>query len=339
LEEKLPFRNKLKVLVTGGAGFIGSNICEALIERGYNVICLDNFITGKKENIRDLLNKPSFKLIEGDIRDLNTCLKATKNIDAILHQAALGSVPRSIENPILTHQCNADGFLNIIWAAYKNKVKRFIYASSSSVYGDNNDLPRVEEKIGKPLSPYAVSKYTNELYAKVFSEVYGLETIGLRYFNVFGKNQDPNNPYAAVIPLFFKALLSEQSPTIYGDGESTRDFCYVENVVQANILALETDNLDALNKIYNIAYGEQTSLNELFKIIKNIIVEYLLNNGLPTKAEKIANIKPIYGPFRRGDIKHSLADITNAKVYLGYMPKWDIKIGLKIAMKYYIDSF
>lgn len=326
----------MKVLVTGGAGFIGSNLCEALVEKGYNVICLDNFITGKRENIKSLIGKSNFKLIEGDIRDLDICMKACKGVDVVLHQAAVGSVPRSIENPLLTHQCNVDGFLNMIWSAYKNNVKRFIYASSSSVYGDNDDLPRVEEKIGKPLSPYAVSKYTNELYAHVFAIIYGMEVIGLRYFNVFGKNQDPNNPYAAVIPRFFKALLNEESPIIYGDGETTRDFCYVDNVVQANILALETNNVKAFNKVYNIAYGEQTSLNELFKMIRETIVEYFMNNGDKNKAERIAKIEPTYGPFRKGDIRHSLADISKARKYLGYEPKVDVRKGIRLTIGYYI---
>lgn len=326
----------MKVLVTGGAGFIGSNLCEALVGKGYDVICLDNFITGKKENIENLIGKSNFKLIEGDIRDLNTCMEACKGVDVVLHQAAVGSVPRSIENPLLTHQCNVDGFLNMIWSAYKNGVKRFIYASSSSVYGDNNDLPRVEEKIGKPLSPYAVSKYTNELYAHVFATIYGMEIIGLRYFNVFGKNQDPNNPYAAVIPKFFKALLNEESPIIYGDGETTRDFCYVDNVIQANILALETNNTEAFNKVYNIAYGEQTSLNDLFKMIRETIVDYFMNNGDKKKAERISKIEPIYGPFRKGDIRHSLADISKARKYLGYEPKVNVKRGIELVIRYYI---
>jgi len=328
----------MKVLVTGGAGFIGSNLCEALLERGYEVVCLDNFITGKKENIEEFLRNPKFKLIEGDIRNIEVCLEACKGVDVVLHQAAVGSVPRSIEDPLTTHQCNATGFVNMLWAAYKNGIKRFVYASSSSVYGDIQDLPKVEERIGKPLSPYAVSKYTNELYANVFSNIYGMETIGLRYFNVFGKKQDPYGPYAAVIPKFFNALINEKSPVIYGDGETTRDFCHVDNVVQANILAMETDNPEALNKVYNIAYGKQTSLNELFRMIKDVIVEYLSSNGYKDKAKRISKIEPIYGPFRKGDIRHSLADISKARKFLGYEPKVDVEEGLRKVIMCYDES-
>lgn len=326
----------MKVLVTGGAGFIGSNICEALVKKGYKVVCLDNLITGKLENIKELLNKPNFSFVQGDIKNLDLCLEVCKDIDVVLHQAALGSVPRSIENPINTNQANIDGFLNILWASYKCGVRRFVYASSSSVYGDNNDLPRVEEKIGKPLSPYAVTKYTNELYAKVFSDIYGIEVIGLRYFNVFGKNQDPNNPYAAVIPLFFKALINEEAPTIFGDGETTRDFCYIDNVVQANILALETKNSEAINQVYNIAYGKQTSLNQLFDMIKSNIVSAYISMGNKEKAERISKIVPKYGPFRKGDIRHSLGDISKAKKLLNYNPVIDLKEGIKLTTKFYV---
>ena len=328
----------MKVLVTGGAGFIGSNLCEALLERGHEVICLDNFITGKRENIQEFLGNPKFRLIEGDIRNIDVCFEACKGVDVVLHQAAVGSVPRSIEDPLTTHQCNATGFVNMLWAAYKNGIKRFVYASSSSVYGDIQDLPKVEERIGKPLSPYAVSKYTNELYAHVFSNIYGMETIGLRYFNVFGKNQDPYGPYAAVIPRFFKALLNEESPVIYGDGETTRDFCYVENVVQANLLAMEVKNSEAINQVYNIAYGKQTSLNELFRMIKNVIVEYLNSHGYRDKAERISKIEPTYGPFRKGDIRHSLAEISKAKKFLGYEPKVDVKEGLRMTSEFYLKE-
>jgi UDP-N-acetylglucosamine 4-epimerase len=328
----------MKVLVTGGAGFIGSNLCEALLERGYDVICLDNFITGRRENIKEFLENSNFKLIEGDIRNIEVCLEASKGVDVVLHQAAVGSVPRSIEDPLTTHQCNATGFINMLWSAYKNGVKRFIYASSSSVYGDIQDLPKVEERIGKPLSPYAVSKYTNELYAYVFSNIYGMEIIGLRYFNVFGKRQDPNGPYAAAIPKFFKALLNEESPVIYGDGETTRDFCYVDNVVQANLLAIEVKNPEAVNQVYNIAYGKQTTLNELFKMIKEVIVEYLSSNGYEDKAERILRIEPIYGPFRKGDIRHSLADITKARKLLGYEPKVDVKEGVRMTSEFYLKE-
>jgi UDP-N-acetylglucosamine 4-epimerase len=328
----------MKVLVTGGAGFIGSNLCEALLERGHEVICLDNFITGKRENIQEFLGNPKFRLIEGDIRNIDVCFEACKGVDVVLHQAAVGSVPRSIEDPLTTHQCNATGFVNMLWAAYKNGIKRFVYASSSSVYGDIQDLPKVEERIGKPLSPYAVSKYANELYAHVFSNIYGMETIGLRYFNVFGKNQDPYGPYAAVIPRFFKALLNEESPVIYGDGETTRDFCYVENVVQANLLAMEVNIPEAINQVYNIAYGKQTSLNEIFRMIKSVIVEYLNSYGYRDKAERISKIEPTYGPFRKGDIRHSLADITKARKLLGYEPKVDVKEGLRMTSEFYLKE-
>jgi UDP-N-acetylglucosamine 4-epimerase len=328
----------MKVLITGGAGFIGSNLCEALLERGYKVICLDNFITGRRENIKEFLENSNFKLIEGDIRNIEVCLEASKGVDVVLHQAAVGSVPRSIEDPLTTHQCNATGFINMLWSAYKNGVKRFIYASSSSVYGDIQDLPKVEERIGKPLSPYAVSKYTNELYAYVFSNIYGMEIIGLRYFNVFGKRQDPNGPYAAAIPKFFKALLNEESPVIYGDGETTRDFCHVDNVVQANLLAMGVKDAKAFNQVYNIAYGKQTTLNELFKMIKEVIVEYLSSNGYKDKAERILRIEPIYGPFRKGDIRHSLADITKARKLLGYEPKVDVKEGLRMTSEFYLKE-
>jgi len=329
----------MKVLVTGGAGFIGSNLCEALLERGHEVICLDNFITGKRENIQEFLGNPKFRLIEGDIRNIDVCFEACKGVDVVLHQAAVGSVPRSIEDPLTTHQCNATGFVNMLWAAYKNGIKRFVYASSSSVYGDIQDLPKVEERIGKPLSPYAVSKYTNELYAHVFSNIYGMETIGLRYFNVFGKNQDPYGPYAAVIPRFFKALLNEESPVIYGDGETTRDFCYVENVVQANLLAMEVKNSEAINQVYNIAYGKQTSLNELFRMIKSVIVEYLNSHGYRDKAERISKIEPTYGSFRKGDIRHSLADIAKARKFLSYEPKIDVREGLNRTIKYFVEFY
>jgi len=319
----------LKVLVTGGAGFIGSNLCERLVNENYEVICLDNFITGKRENIKDLLNKENFCLIEGDIRDYETCLKATNGIDIVLHEAALGSVPRSIENPLLTHQCNVDGFVNMLNASRENNVGRFIYASSSSVYGDSDVLPRVEDKIGNPLSPYAVTKLTNELYANNFARVYGMKVIGFRYFNVFGKNQDPDSPYAAVIPRFIKALLNGQSPVIYGDGETTRDFCYVDNVVEANLLAMKTDNPEAFGKVYNVGTGEQTSLNDLFKLIKASLIGIYKENRDDGKIEQISSIEPIYDSFRNGDVNHSIADIGKSKVYLGYCPISDLPHCLK----------
>ena len=329
----------MKVLVTGGAGFIGSNLCERLVQEDYEVICLDNFITGKRENIKGLFDKENFSLIEGDIRDYETCLKATNGIDIVLHEAALGSVPRSIENPLLTHQCNVDGFVNMLNASRENNVERFIYASSSSVYGDSEVLPRVEDKIGNPLSPYAVTKLTNELYANNFARVYGMKVIGFRYFNVFGKNQDPDSPYAAVIPRFIKALLNGQSPVIYGDGETTRDFCYVDNVVEANLLAMKTDNLEAFGKVYNVGIGEQTSLNELFMLIKTSLINIYEGNGRLEDVLKLKLIEPKYAAFRKGDVRHSLACIEKCKKNLAYCPKVRLGTGIYYTCwNYYIDG-
>ncbi len=328
----------MKVLVTGGAGFIGSNLCERLVKEKYDVVCLDNFITGKRENIKDLLNKEKFRLIEGDIRDYETCLKATSGVDMVLHEAALGSVPRSIENPLLTHQCNVDGFVNMLNASRENNVERFIYASSSSVYGDSDVLPRVEDKIGKPLSPYAVTKLTNELYANNFASVYGMKVIGFRYFNVFGKNQDPDSPYAAVIPRFIKALLNGQSPVIYGDGETTRDFCYVDNVVEANLLAMKTDNPEAFGKVYNVGAGKQTSLNDLFKLIKASLIDIYETNGSKGRIDQIKSIEPIYDSFRKGDVRHSVADIGKAKSIMRYELILDMKDGLGLTCRTYMNS-
>jgi len=328
----------VKVLVTGGAGFIGSNLCEKLVKEKYDVVCLDNFITGKRENIKDLLNKENFRLIEGDIRDYETCFKATSGVDMVLHEAALGSVPRSIENPLLTHQCNVDGFVNMLNASRENNVERFIYASSSSVYGDSDVLPRVEDKIGNPLSPYAVTKLTNELYANNFARVYGMKVIGFRYFNVFGKNQDPDSPYAAVIPRFIKALLNGQSPVIYGDGETTRDFCYVDNVVEANLLAMKTDNPKAFGKVYNVGTGKQTSLSDLFIMIKKILSSIYLKGAVLENARKLKSIEPEFKPFRQGDIKHSLSSIELAKMVLGYCPRVKINNGLYYSCEYFISK-
>ena len=327
----------MKVLVTGGAGFIGSNLCERLVQEDYEVICLDNFITGKRENIKGLFDKENFSLIEGDIRDYETCLKATNGIDIVLHEAALGSVPRSIENPLLTHQCNVDGFVNMLNSSRENNVERFIYASSSSVYGDSEVLPRVEDKIGNPLSPYAVTKLANELYANNFARVYGMKVIGFRYFNVFGKNQDPDSPYAAVIPRFIKALLNGQSPVIYGDGETTRDFCYVDNVVEANLLAMKTDNLEAFGKVYNIGTGMQTSLNDLVKFIKASLIDIYKENKDSRKIEQIRSIEPIYDSFRKGDVRHSFAQVTKANLSLGYNMIVNIREGLSRIIKHYVD--
>ncbi|MBK9212395.1 MAG: SDR family oxidoreductase [Saprospiraceae bacterium] len=306
---------KKNILVTGGAGFIGSNLVEHLLkdERVGNVRVLDNLSTGYRENMDGFKNDPRFSFLEGDIRDLDTCLKACEGIDLITHQAALGSVPRSIKDPLTTNAVNISGMLNVLQAAIQSGIKRVVFAASSSTYGDSKGLPKVEDVIGRPLSPYAVTKYVNELYADVFAKTYGLEYIGLRYFNVFGPRQSPNGAYAAVIPLFFKHATENTPPTINGDGANSRDFTYVENAVQANILALFTDNKEAVNQIYNVACGEQTSLNELWAIIKEI-------TG--------SNIDPIHGPNRAGDIPHSLADIGKIKEKLGYEPQILIRKGL-----------
>ena len=320
-------KNK-KILITGGAGFIGSNLCDYFIENN-TIICLDNFSTGHKKNIQHLLVKENFTLIEGDIRNLEMCKEATKNVDYVLHQAALGSVPRSIIDPITTNDVNVSGFLNVLVAAKEANVKRFIYAASSSTYGDSESLPKVEDKIGKPLSPYAITKYVNELYADVFSKTYGIETIGLRYFNVFGRNQDPNGAYAAVIPKFVKQLINLESPVINGDGNYSRDFTYIDNVIQMNELAMVTEDEKGLNTIYNTAFGERTTLNDLVLYLK----EYLsLYNPL------IKNVEVVYGSNRIGDIPHSLASIEKAKKILGYHPKFSLKEGLKESVQWYWNN-
>lgn len=318
------------ILVTGGAGFIGSNLVEELLASGNRVVCLDNFSTGKRENIRSCLSHPYFTLIEGDIRDLETCRKATEGTEYVFHQAALGSVPRSVKDPVTTNEVNVSGFLNMLVAARDAKVKRFIYAASSSTYGDSESLPKVEEVIGRPLSPYAVTKYVNELYAGVFARTYGLECIGLRYFNVFGRRQDPDSAYAAVIPLFVKKLINHDPPVINGDGEYSRDFTYIDNVIWMNLLALETENPDTLNQVYNTACGEQTTLNQLVAYLK----EYLGESD-----PIIRHIEPIYGPNRPGDIPHSLANIDKAKRLLGYSPLYNVRDGLKEAVKWYRERF
>ena len=317
------------ILVTGGAGFIGSNLCEVLLKMGHNVICLDNFSTGKHENIKPFLSNPNFKLIEGDIRNFEHCREAVEGVDYVLHEAALGSVPRSIKDPITTNDVNIGGFVNMLVAARDAKVKRFIYAASSSTYGDSKTLPKVEEVIGKPLSPYAVTKYVNELYADVFSKIYGMECIGLRYFNVFGRRQDPNGAYAAVIPLFVKQLINHQSPVINGDGEYSRDFTYIDNVIQMNLLAIETTNVKAVNAVYNTAYGERTTIKELVQYLKEYLSEF---------DPKIASIAVIYGPVRLGDVPHSLASVNKAKELLGYDPEFSMKDGLKEAVKWYWNN-
>lgn len=319
------------VLVTGGAGFIGSNLCEHLLAQGYRVVCLDNFATGKIENLLPLLAQypDTFKLQVGDIRNLEDCRKAVDSMDYVLHEAALGSVPRSIKDPATTNAVNIGGFLNMLIAARDAKVRRFVYAASSSTYGDSKSLPKVEDVIGKPLSPYAITKYVNELYADVFSRTYGVESIGLRYFNVFGRRQDPFGAYAAVIPLFVKKLMAHESPVINGDGEYSRDFTYIDNVIQMNMLAMTTDNPAAVNQVYNTAYGERTTLNQLVSYLKEFLSEY---------DAQIQEVKVQHGPNRVGDIPHSLACIDKAKELLGYNPQFSMRDGLKVAVKWYWDN-
>lgn len=324
-----PTINNKRVLVTGGAGFIGSNLCEHLLQQDNNVVCLDNFSTGKRENITPFLANKNFSLIEGDIRDLPVCEKATDGVDIILQQAALGSVPRSINDPITTNEVNVGGFLNILVAARNAKVKRVVYAASSSTYGDSESLPKVEDIIGKPLSPYAVTKYVNELYAHVFHLNYGLDCIGLRYFNVYGRRQDPNGAYAAAIPKFTQALMAHQSPTINGNGTSSRDFTYIDNVIQMNHLAATTINEGAKGQVFNTAVGERTDLNSLLTILKQELSAY---------DPAIAGINVIHGPERKGDIPHSLASIEKAERLLGYKPTHNFEQGIKEAVKWYWES-
>ena len=319
-------KEQKSILVTGGAGFIGSNLCEHFLTKGYLVTCLDNFATGHRHNIEPFFQNKNFKLIEGDIRDLATCHNAVKGIDFVLHQAALGSVPRSINDPITTNDVNVSGFLNMLVAARDAKVKRFVYAASSSTYGDSEALPKVEDVIGKPLSPYAITKYVNELYAEIFSRTYGLETIGLRYFNVFGRRQDPNGAYAAVIPKFVMQLMDVESPIINGDGLFSRDFTYIDNVVQMNELAMLTSNPKAINTVYNTAYGDRTTLNQMVTLLKTYLADF---------NPKIASVEIIYGPNRAGDIPHSLASIEKAKQLLQYNPKFSFSDGLKEAVDWY----
>jgi len=315
-----------RILVTGGAGFIGSNLCESLVTNGNTVVCLDNFATGKKENISHLLELENFIFQEGDIRNLEDCKKACSTIDFVLHQAALGSVPRSIEDPITSNSVNVSGFLNMLVASRDAGVKRFIYAASSSTYGDSKKMPKVEDTIGKPLSPYAITKYVNELYAEIFSHTYGLETIGLRYFNVYGRKQDPKGAYAAVIPKFVMQLMRHESPMINGDGTYSRDFTYIDNVIQMNVRALITDNKSAVNTVYNVACGERTDLNQLSTLLKNHLGKF---------DNKINKVEILYGPTRQGDVPHSLASIEKAKTLLGYKPEFDIETGLKEAVSWY----
>jgi UDP-N-acetylglucosamine/UDP-N-acetylgalactosamine 4-epimerase len=315
-----------RVLVTGGAGFIGSNLVESFLSFGNTVVCLDNFSTGKRENLKAFADNPRFKLIEGDIRNYDDCIKAVENIDIVFHQAALGSVPRSIKDPITSTDVNIGGFVKMLFAAKESGIKRFIYAASSSTYGDHPDLPKVEDKIGSPLSPYAITKYVDELFATNFAKTYGIDVVGLRYFNVFGRRQDPDGAYAAVIPKFMKMLMKHEVPLINGDGTVSRDFTYIDNVVQANHLASVVQNREALNQVYNVAHGERTSLNQLFYYIRDLAGKF---------DRDILTIEPVYGPARAGDIPHSLASIEKAKKLLYYSPTLNVEDGLKEAVKWY----
>ena len=318
-----------KVLVTGGAGFIGSNLIEVLLEQDNKLVCLDNFLTGKRENIETFSGNPDFILIEGDIRDFGTCRKACEGVDYVLHQAALGSVPRSIEDPMSSAEINISGFVNMLFAAQEAKVKRFVYAASSSTYGDSEALPKFEDEIGKPLSPYAITKYVNELYAENFFRIYGIESIGLRYFNVFGKSQDPDGDYAAVIPKFVSSMIKHESPVINGDGSYSRDFTYIKNVVEANQLAALVTKPEAVNTVYNIAYGERTTLSELYAALQKNLARF---------DPEIADIQPIYGPERAGDIPHSLASIDKARELLDYDPQYGLDRGLREATEWYFNN-
>ncbi|MDQ6529578.1 SDR family oxidoreductase [Flavobacterium sp. LHD-85] len=320
---------KNTILITGGAGFIGSNLTEYFLGLGYKVVCLDNFSTGHRHNLKDFLDNPDFRLIEGDIRNLADCNLAVEGVNYVLHQAALGSVPRSIKDPITTNDVNVSGFLNMLTAARDAEVKRFIYAASSSTYGDSQGLPKVEDVIGKPLSPYAITKYVNELYAEIFSRTYGLETIGLRYFNVFGRKQDPNGAYAAVIPKFVKQLMNNESPVINGDGNYSRDFTYIDNVIQMNELAMTCQNPEAINTVYNTAFGDRNTLNDLIKSLKEYLSDF---------DPKIKDIPVVYGENRVGDIPHSLASIEKAKRNLGYNPKYSLQDGLREAVEWYWNN-
>ena len=325
-EFKLKDKN---ILVTGGAGFIGSNLCEYLLSCDANVTCLDNFVTGHKHNIEAFLDHPKFTLIDGDIRDLETCQRACKDQEFVLHQAALGSVPRSLKDPITSNEVNVSGFLNMLVAARDQNVKRFIFAASSSTYGDSEKLPKVEDEIGKPLSPYSITKYVNELYADIFQKSYGLDYIGLRYFNVFGRRQDPNGAYAAVIPLFVKQLMNHESPTINGDGSFSRDFTYIDNVILMNVLCMTTENKEALNQIYNTACGERTTLIQLVDYLKKYLSKY---------DSKISNIEVEYGSNRKGDVPHSLASVDKARNSLNYNPTHNITKGIQDAVSWYFEN-
>jgi len=324
-----------RILVTGGAGFIGSNLCEELLKFDNEVICLDNFSTGHFRNIKDFIDHKNFKLIVGDIRNLSDCRKAVDGVDYVLQEAALGSVPRSINDPVTTNEVNIGGFLNVLIAARDAKVKRFVYAASSSTYGDSKTLPKVEDVIGKPLSPYAITKYVNELYADVFAKTYHMQCVGLRYFNVFGKRQNTDGAYAAVIPLWVKQMIQLQEPTINGSGEYSRDFTYINNVVQANQKAMLTPDENLLNtegyinQVFNVAFGGNTTLNELFNTLKNNLSKF---------KPEIAKLKPIYGPYRPGDIPHSQASIEKAEKLMNYKPKYSASEGFALACDWYWNN-
>lgn len=324
--KKLNLDSKYNILVTGGAGFIGSNLCKALLENGNRVRILDNLVTGHLKNIAEISKHENLDFIEGDIRNLEVCTKACQSMHYVLHHAALGSVPRSIDDPITSNEVNITGFLNMLVASRDAGIKRFVYAASSSTYGDSKVLPKVEDKIGKPLSPYAITKYVNELYAHVFGKEYGMEIIGLRYFNVFGPFQDPKGAYAAVIPKFVMDFMKHQSPTIHGDGCFSRDFTYIDNVIEANVRAMTTTNSEALNTIYNIAYGERTTINKLALLVKKNLVEL---------DPEIQFNQTIHGLERNGDVPHSHASIEKAKNLLGYNPQIDVKTGLQETVKWY----
>ncbi len=330
---KVLSNSRSKWLITGVAGFIGSNLLEQLLGLKQTVVGLDNFSTGHRSNLTDveaIVGQEAwqrFEFIEGDICSLDDCHAAVEGVDYVLHQAALGSVPRSIEDPITTNKSNIDGFLNMLVASRDAEVKRFVYAASSSTYGDHPALPKVEDQIGRPLSPYAVTKYVNELYAEVFASTYGMETIGLRYFNVFGPRQDPQGAYAAVIPRWFEELLQGKQSQINGDGETSRDFCFIDNTVQANLLAATTTNTGAINQVFNVAVGSRTTLNELYFGIRNLI-----SIELP----QVQGAEPVYGEFRAGDVRHSQADISKAETLLGYAPAFDVTAGLKVTTDWFL---
>lgn len=321
--------HKIKILITGAAGFIGSNLTEYMLSKGYTVIALDNFSTGHIHNIDLFKENANFTFIEGDIRDFEVCHKATAGVDYVLHQAALGSVPRSLSEPILSNEVNVTGFLNMLEASKQNNVKRFIYAASSSTYGDSKDLPKVEDEIGKPLSPYAITKYVNELYAEIYSTTYGLETIGLRYFNVFGRRQDPNGAYAAVIPKFIDLFIKGTSPVINGDGSFSRDFTYIDNVIQINELAMLTQNKAAVNQVYNTAMGDSMTIKKMAELTRAGLAEF---------DEKIREVEILFGPSRTGDIPHSQASIEKARKLLNYNPTHNFQKGLKESLYWYFHN-